>query len=377
METASHKRHEGMRILHLGTGASPEVVGGVNSVVWTLAAEQSRLGHQVAFLMGGNSPLAETEAICKALSIKVFWVPANGLTYRYGALQRVLADFSPDVVHMHSVFILKQAVLSFLLRRKGIPFVISPHGGCSLKVLGRRQWKKAPYSLVIEKPRFRRAAALIPITEQERQDVRAYAGRRGRVSAPVGNPISVPAEASWNGDRGNCRTVVSLARYAVAQKGLDRLVEIARRLPSVDFRVYGEGDASREFAEVKAAAPENVSFLPPVYGANKWEVLKSAALYLQSSRWEALSISTAEALAVGLPCAVLPGDENLREILQREEAGFALSGDPAQAAGEIEQILADRESRQRRGAAGARYAREQWSATGVAQAIVNRYEEAI
>ena len=60
---------------------------------------------------------------------------------------------------------------------------------------------------------------------------------------------------------------------------------------------------------------------------------------------------------MGLPCAVLPGDESLWEILQREEAGFALSGDPAQAAGEIEQILADRESRQLRGAAGARSGR--------------------
>jgi len=377
MATDSPYRREGMRILHLGTAASPEVVDGVNSVVWTLAAEQSRLGHRVAFLMGGNRPLLETEILCKELSIEVFWVPANVLTYHLGALQRVLAAFRPDVVHRHSIFILKQAVLSYFLRWKGVPYVISPHGGCSSNVLGRKRWKKWPYGLLLEKPRFRHAAAIIPITEQERRDARAYAGSRGRVSAPVANPVSIPSEASWTGGEEGRGTVVFLARYAVRHKGLDRLVEIARRLPGVDFRVHGEGDSNRELSEVRALAPENLSFLPPVYGAEKWEVLRSAALYLQTSRWEALSISTAEALAVGLPCAVLPGDEDLRETLAREEAGFALSGDAEQAAAELKQILADGELRRRRGAAGARYAREHWSATSVAKAIVSRYEEAI
>jgi len=366
-----------MRILHLGTGATPEEVNGVNSVVWTLAAEQSRIGDQVAFLMGGNSPAAKTEAHCDALSIKAFWVPANRFSYHLESVERVLEDFCPDVVHMHAIFIPRQATLSRFLYQKRIPYVISPHGGCSPRVLDRQQWKKWPYSVLIEKPRFRHAAAIIPITVHERKDASDYVGNRGRLSAPVGNPVSIPPGVCWPGDPGNCRRVVSLTRFSVFPKGLDRLVEIARRLPTANFCVYGQGERSKDLAKLIRTAPPNVSFLPPVFGNEKWQVLQSAALYLQTSRWEGFGIAAAEAVAVGLPCAVLPGEEPLREILQQAAAGFALSADCSQAAAEIEGVLADRDSRQRRGAAGARYAREHWSATSVAEAVASRYQEAI
>jgi len=366
-----------MRILHLGAGLSPEEVNGVNSVVWILAEEQSRLGHLAAFLLGGDTPVPETEAICEARSIKTFWVPASRLGYHSESVQRVLESFSPDVVHMHSVFIPAQATLSRLLHRKRIPYVISPHGGCSPRIIERQPWKKWPYSFFIEKPRFRRAAAIIPITQQERNHIRAYAGERARISAPVGNPIRIPEGVSWNGDPGNCRKVVALGRYAISQKGVDRFVEIAKRLPTAQFCMYGQRGPAKELRELIAGAPPNVSFLAPVYGAEKWAVLQSAALYLQTSRWEAFSISTAEAVAVGLPCATLPGTEPMWEIFQQTGTGFSLSCDLKQAAAEIGEILADRDSRQRRGAIGARYTRENWSAAGVAEAMVQRYEEAI
>jgi glycosyltransferase involved in cell wall biosynthesis len=327
--------------------------------------------------MGNETPVGETEDLCKGYGITPFWGRTSRFGYDMAFVERALENFAPDLIHMHSVFIPRHVMLSYVLKQKRIPYVISPHGGVSPRVLGRQRWKKWPYGIAFEKPRFRSASAIIPITEQERQQIRAYVGETGRICDPVGNPVSIPPEVVWTGGTRDNRRIVSLARYDVHGKGLDRLVEIARNLPTAEFCVYGEGKLTNAFVQLKNGAPKNVSFLSPVHGAEKWEVLGSAAVYLQTSRWEAFGISIVEALTIGLPCASLPGDDFIGDTFRRTNTGLALPDDPVQAALQLEDLLSNRDSARQRAITGAALAKKEWSALSVAEKVLKCYEEAL
>ena len=72
------------------------------------------------------------------------------------SLWRDLRDWYPDVVHIHSLYVPANALLAQVLRRKGIPYVITPHGATGQQVMLRRSYFKRPYRTLIERPTLNR-----------------------------------------------------------------------------------------------------------------------------------------------------------------------------------------------------------------------------
>ncbi|MEZ4569741.1 MAG: hypothetical protein R2849_05320 [Thermomicrobiales bacterium] len=51
-----------LRIIHVGGHSSPWSVDGINAVIWSVAAEQARMGHQVGLLVS-DAPDEESHSI--------------------------------------------------------------------------------------------------------------------------------------------------------------------------------------------------------------------------------------------------------------------------------------------------------------------------
>jgi len=105
-------------------------------------------------------------------------------------------------------------------------------------------------------------------------------------------------------------TVASIDRIRIRIKGVDVLVETAKRLPGVRFVVAG-GLLDSDAVRLARRAPQNVEFVGELSQRELRARYQSAALYFQPSRHESFGVSVIEAMSCGCvpvvsPCGALP-----------------------------------------------------------------------
>jgi glycosyltransferase involved in cell wall biosynthesis len=311
-----------IRVWHVNASGSRSPVDGITSAVRRLHEAQASLGCDVrVFSSDGQASVRQ-------------------LVRTVGRL--LAAGDRPDIVHFHSVFRPAHAVIARRLRRLGIPYVVSPHAGLAGPALHRDGLKKEIYGHLVELGFVRGAAGVACLTEVERRAVARYADPYHGHLAVVSNSLDPEMLRArlWSPAASGRPVVVTLARYDVRQKGLDYLAELAHHCPDLDFVVHGAQDKNEPHMtrRLLAAAPANFHLRPPVFGADKLAALAAATLFAQPSRWEGLSISLMEAMAVGVPCAV---SEYVAGTLPFAEGRLGLVFDPdvARAAGQLHQAL--------------------------------------
>ncbi|WP_427006391.1 glycosyltransferase [Pseudarthrobacter sp. H2] len=307
-----------LNIWHHAAGPTPDAVNGVAQTVWALGAEQARRGHRVVFLADGS---------------KRQITDAEAMGIRLLPIESAMAGPRPDILHLHSVFIPVQAKLAMWAKRHSVPYIVSPHGAVAPQTLGRGKLKKSVYSALIERPRFRHAAAATAVLDAELQEIRDFAGDR-LPAFSVSNALN-PAPTDM--PLIDCEDVVFLGRLDVEQKGLDRLATFAEAMPDLTFGIYGPARTGTSLP----AFPSNVTLHEPVWGERKWSVLRSAAVYMQLARWEAFGLSIFEAALVGTPPVV--SQEMHVAPLVEHWGGLVIDGDrPADGVGKLRSLVRSR-----------------------------------
>ena len=312
-----------MRIWHVNAARHAPRVDGISCAVDRLADGQRAHGHLV------------TVQRCE---------PGRHETPRAVALDvaaQLVRCGAPDIVHFHSVFRPAHTALGRLLEGR-VPYVVSPHSALAGTGLARDRRRKAAYLRTVERRFLRRAGAVACLTPVERTDVeRQLAGGRCGVLEVVPNAVGEEALDAPRWQRqAVSRRVVTLARFDIRQKGLDYLAEVALHCPDIDFVVHGQQDHNEPHRteQLRAWAPDNFRLEDPVFGADKWEVLSGASLYVQPSRWEGISTALLDAMAVGVPCAVSP---YVASTLPWDDGrlGLVLHPDPFTAGAQIRDAL--------------------------------------
>jgi glycosyltransferase involved in cell wall biosynthesis len=363
-----------MKIWHVGASPSPEEINGVNNTIWPVAIEQCHQGHQVSLILE-QKPDQKGMELSQQEGLQVIEIPATFWGYHSPVLQFVLRTQPPDVVHFHSMFIPKQPSLVPQLKQQHIPYIITPNA-ITPQQLQRRWLKKWIYSVLVEKSHFRNAAGIAVVTPLEQKALMSfvpdYSGLVHWIPNPI-NPNTLTGQ-QWQGQTHGKR-VVYLGRFDVWHKGIDHLVELGRLLPDIELHLYGIEDhqTRRCLHRIQRNLPQNVYFHPPVFGAEKLQVLTEASVYIQMSRWEVFGISIAEAMALGVPCAIA-NTINLAELFQSHDLGLVLSKNRSDAAQQLRQALENPTQLQKWSEQGKTFAQRHFQADTIARQYLNLYQ---
>lgn len=382
------------RIIHMIGGLDP-AAGGPPIVAARLAAAQACLGHHVTLVAyerettrdRARALLQETP---HAELLKLCWIPESKKERILGTNAArafaKLVDDGTDILHTHGMWEPMMPAAAAVARRRGVPYVVTPHGMLDPYTLSVKRTKKV-IALATTHRSFLRRAAFVHMLNRDEATLAAPV-LHGTPTRVISNGIFLE-ELDRTPPPGTFRTqhpqlegrpyILFLSRLA-HKKGLDYLADayaiVHERTPGVDLVVAGPDDGERatfEAAIKRHGVQRHVHIVGPQYGPDKLAALRDAAVFCLPSRQEGFSIAITEALAMGLPVVVSRACHypEVSEV----GAGIETDLDASEVARALLCVLADRSEAARMGEAGARLVRERFTWPMVARRSLECYHD--
>lgn len=355
-----------LRVAVFSDSYAPYVSGVVRFIELT-RAELRRRGHRVAVFgpaypgPGGGAPpgpgaLAEApwpdaDDVYRFPSLPAPRYPQFRVPVPWGPrLQERLAALAPDVVHLHSPFVLGRLGLR-AARRLGVPVCLTFHTQYDV-YLERYAGPAAAALRPALLGTLRRFAGACDLVIAPTRAVRSRLERLGvstRIEVLTGG-IPVDRFAAGDGravrrDWGvpdSCRVLLYVGRLS-AEKNLGVLVGAFERLAAaradVCLVMVGDGPLRPALARRAAALGERRLLLPGAVAYERLpDVLAAADAFLFPSRSETQALAVLEALAAGLPVVAARSPE-MEEVLG--DAGLVVDPDPGGMAAACARLLDD------------------------------------
>lgn len=267
-----------------------------------------------------------------------------------------------------------------IARKKGKPYIITPHGMLYPEALARSAWKKWPLRKLWFDRDIREASCIHVTCEAEMNHVRSF-GYDGPI-ALIGNPVSMP---EYTAELFNLKKTNADALWGVAFLGrLHPIKKVENLLYGVylssrrDVKVFiiGKGDEEYErflrYEAKRLGIESQVQFLGFLNGREKYEQLvKMDALFVPSDM-ENFGMIIPEALIVGTPVMASLGTP--WQALNEEKCGWWVDNSPESIAKVIDDLYKKTPSeRMAMGQRGRDYILRTFAAEKVASQMLSLY----
>lgn len=262
------------------------------------------------------------------------------------ALRGILKDI--DLVHLHTIYTWPQSMSAGILSRKGIPYIISPHGMLVREFInGKNKAVKKAWIALVERKTLNRAAAVHYASEAEREKaVELGINAPSRVIAH-----GIEPERFTKPDMGKIRPcirdlrdksfVLFLGRLCWT-KQIDKLIEALVYAPQAQLIIAGENDEGLwqmlSGLASRLGVESRIQYVGPVEGCDKTALLHKAKILAIPSIFESFGMSALEALACGTPVLAGSGIGIASHIL-RYGAGSVVKPEPEQIGRELSRLL--------------------------------------
>jgi glycosyltransferase involved in cell wall biosynthesis len=307
-----------MKIAHVIGRADVHSSGPTHSVT-SLCESLHRLGHRVE-LHAGLADAAAAHGFRIVAHGRWRWPARLGVSMGLSSDLRQVAS-GVDVLHAHSVWDLSAHYAAGAAQAHGCRFVVSTRGALHPAAWRRGQLHKDIAWLLWQRSDLGSAACLHATSEQEYLDIR----RRGLRNPVMVLPNGVAVPPLQDGPAGD-PAALYMGRITPI-KGLPELIrawrEVQDQAPMWRLIIAGPDDRGH-LGELRSLAlrlgAKRVEFVGPVYGRQKEELFRRAAIFVSPSKAENFGMATAEALAHGLP--VITTQSSPWEGLRRECCGW-------------------------------------------------------
>lgn len=316
-----------LKIIHVLKGkANPNTMNGVNKVVHNLSTTQLAQGHDVQVWGITGTPSVVTHQHNYPLHL------FEAMRNRFMTSRKMLAaldEVEPETIfHLHSVFLPELYALSRQLKKRGISWVVSPHGGYAPESLKRNAIVKRVYKAFFEDKLIKDAAAIHAIGwhgEADQFDDTTYKTKVGLV--PNGHTPGTRCKSTWS-MQGPLR-LSYCGRLVAAHKGLDLLISAVRIAVdegvNVQLDMIGDGPDRSDLEDLVKSLDlaERVVFHGTKMGVEKEELILQADVFVHTSRWEGIPTAVLEAAGMGVPL-ILTVPTNMAEYISKASAGFVV-----------------------------------------------------
>jgi glycosyltransferase involved in cell wall biosynthesis len=269
-----------------------------------------------------------------------------------------------DVVHIHALYRFHTVAAAAVARRRGVPYVIQPHGSLDPWHRRRRRHAKDVWHALVEDRIIDRASGILCTSDSEARAIHGLGYTVPTWVVPVGinadalrMPVTADALPSTALGRGD--SVVTFLGRIAPKKGVPLLVEAfkatAASFPTAHLVIAGPDDEGigRGLSTLIADSGlgDRISFVGAVTGSAKRALLQRSNVFVLPSADESFGVAVAEAMAVGCPVVVSP-EVAIKDVVRTSGAGVVAERDPAALAEAIATILADPARAMRMGEAG-------------------------
>ncbi len=340
-----------MKVLHIIPTLSPEH-GGPSESVWRLVngLQQQQLADVSLWTTDVDTSIKHIDQCQKQFPGVVFFGgwrrPVKEFSVEFTAeLLRHAKQF--ELVHIHSVFNYISLVSASICLRRKIPYVISPRGMFQPWSLKQNEFVKKLYRLVFLDRHMRGARGIHVTSDLEMESLqREFPSAR---IANIPNPLPQvhgpgPPFLERFPELRNKRILLYLSRIH-PKKGVAELLEAWRRVtdgfPAWHLVLVGPGRPAHvkamQVSITRLNLNQRVSWLGPLFDAERDEAYRAAELFVQPSYQENFGNSIAEALALG--CPVLTTRETPWKILEERRWGWWVPMSVESLAGTLREAL--------------------------------------
>ncbi len=290
-----------------------------------------------------------------------------------------------DAVHLHAVFLFPTRAGARSATRAGVPYVLSPRGMLVRELIGRRSTLvKQAWIHLIERCNLARAARIHLTSEVERRAL-VDLGLSLAPTAVIPNGVEAPASFSAEAVSADVRELVAEGFDILSfgrinwKKRLDSLIRSVAGIPNISLLIAGH-DEDGFAAKLRGIAEEcrvgaRVRLLPRnITGADKEALFAAARLFVLPSLSENFGNVVAEAMIRRLP-VVVSERVGAADIVEASRGGIVVRDGEECLAAALAGILKSEGQLAAMGAAGAHYAREQLTWSGIARQFADMYEE--
>ena len=361
-----------MRILQTISGFGAHS-GGTSTCTYDLLTAMHRMGCQVDLMtIKADDLMGHGEAWIKALD--------NDCISPYGYsrnMNRYLRQTDYDLYHTNGMWMHCNHETCVAARRKGKPYIITPHGMLYPQALARSAWKKKLLLAWGGVDKDLKEAACIHCTcREEMMHYRALGYRN--VVAVIPNPVPIPDFMDGLENERSIKRIGFLGRlhpYKNVEALLNAWFLLGKKVQDAQLILMGKGEPEYETIlkeKVHQHRVTNVKFVGFINGKDKFEQLASLTALCVPSYSENFGMTVAESLLMGTPVIASLGTP--WEELNTRHCGYWVNNDVQTLAETIEKVLSlPAEEITAMGENGKRLVKEKYQDTQVAGMMAQLY----